>query len=97
VKYCLPGGEIAVALQSDRRGNAALSVSNPSSPLTPEQAERLFDRFYRADEARSVKSGYGLGLSVARQIARSHHGRIWCEYLDGQAVFHVQLPLHKGH
>jgi len=96
VKYSLPGGEIAVELTADRRGSAHLCVSNPSTPLSPEQANRLFDRFYRADEARSLKSGYGLGLSVARQITDSHHGRIWCEYLDGRAVFHVQLPLVRN-
>ena len=96
VKYSLPGGEVVVDLRSDRRGNVCLSVSNPSDPLTPEQAERLFDRFYRVDEARSVKSGYGLGLAVARQITDSHRGRIWCEYLNGCAVFNVQLPLFKN-
>lgn len=96
VKYSLPGGEVVADLHTDRRGNACLSVSNPSDPLTPEQAERLFDRFYRVDEARSVKSGYGLGLAVARQITDTHHGRIWCEYLNGCAVFNVQLPLFKN-
>lgn len=97
VKYCLPGGTITVSLCADRRGNALLSVANPSTPLTPEQSSRLFDRFYRADEARSLKSGYGLGLSVARQITDTHRGRIWCEYADGCAVFSIQLPLVKSY
>lgn len=95
VKYSLPGGEICVKLSSERGKWALLTVENPSETLTDEQLSKLFDRFYRVDEARSLQPGYGLGLSVARQIVERWGGRIRAEYHDGVTAFVVRLPIRK--
>lgn len=96
VKYSLPGGEIGVELVRERGKNALLTVSNPSEELTQEQLGRLFDRFYRADAARSLQPGYGLGLAVARRIVESWSGKIWAEHREGVTRFLVRLPLDRG-
>jgi two-component system sensor histidine kinase CiaH len=76
VKYTPKGGEIDVSL-SHQRDQLSLTVRNSNAYIAPDGLERLFDRFYRLDEAR-VKSegGYGLGLSIASEIARRHRGTL---------------------
>ena len=76
VKYASPGGEIAVSLKKEH-GTVVLRQSNPCEPIGKDELEKLFDRFYRADQSRSSeKKGFGVGLSIARGIAEAHHGAI---------------------
>ena len=76
VKYAGPHGRIDVRL-SAQKDRATLSVANTGDPIDPESLAHLFDRFYRADEARTgAKAGYGLGLSIAQSIARHHGGEL---------------------
>lgn len=75
VKYALPDTPISVALEKSRRG-IALRVSNRCSNSEELDTSRLFDRFYRADPARSGTSGFGIGLSIARSIAEGHRGSV---------------------
>ncbi|MHC1787649.1 MAG: sensor histidine kinase [Christensenellales bacterium] len=72
VKYTPAGGQIDVCLLG-QRDRISLSVHNSKAYIAPDQLGRLFDRFYRRDEARSKsQGGYGLGLSIAAEIARQH-------------------------
>ena len=78
-----------------RQGNyAILAVSNAVEEM-PEKPERLFDRFYRADESRTRESGgYGIGLAVARAAAEAHKGKITAEKeSEHRIAFQVRLPL----
>lgn len=76
VKYAQPGGEITLSLQREHRG-VVIRQSNPCEPMAQEDLGKLFDRFYRADKARSSeKKGFGVGLSIARGIAEAHKGSI---------------------
>ena len=78
IKYSDEGSEIKVSLKkSDKK--AVLSVKDQGKALTEEEKARVFDRFYRADESRESTSGYGLGLSIAAQIAALHKGRIYVD------------------
>ena len=79
----------------DRRGagSAVLRVSDRGRGIPAGDEERIFDRFYRADPARSG-DGTGLGLAIARSIAEAHGGTIRAiNRDDGGAVFEVALPL----
>jgi signal transduction histidine kinase len=69
-------------------------VANTGVILTPEQADHVFDRFWRADEARSRdQGGAGLGLAITRQILQLHDGSIRVELGDTETRFIFDLPL----
>ncbi|MET7291165.1 HAMP domain-containing sensor histidine kinase [Streptomyces griseoloalbus] len=84
--------EVAVA------GDAALVRVADAGPGVPaEDRERVFDRFYRVDKARSRdRGGSGLGLAVARSLVRAHGGDIALSGEPGSTVFTVRLPLDGG-
>ena len=81
VKYSSDEGGIDVRLRRSGTG-ADLTVSNDVDSVTKEQTDKMFDRFYRADESRSEKAGYGLGLSIAKAVCEAHGGSIKAEPLD---------------
>lgn len=91
LRHTEAGGEIR--LRAGQAGDRVrLSVTNTGASLTPEQAERVFDRFWQADESRQ-QGGAGLGLAIARQIVHLHGGRIAVAVEDGETRFTVDLPL----
>ena len=74
VKYCDAGGRISVTLQ--KRRYTILTVENTYAAVDSVKLSRLFDRFYRADKARTYAGGFGVGLSIARSIMEKHRGEI---------------------
>ena len=84
VKYAAPDSPIGLALSRSRRG-VTLSVSNRCEDTEHIDTSRLFDRFYRADPARSGGNGFGIGLSIARGIAEGHRGSI-AAAIDGDTI-----------
>ena len=90
VKYALPDSPIEFSLEKAKRG-VVLRSSNACGDVTPENAQKLFDRFYRADQSRSSGSGFGIGLSIARSIAEGHHGSIRAIVDDGKITFTAEL------
>lgn len=72
-----------------------LKVANSGDPIPEEIRDRLFERFFRADEAREDNGHYGLGLSIASSIAANHGGRIRVDYEDHKNVFSVVLNAHS--
>ena len=90
VKYALPDSPIEFSLEKAKRG-VVLRSSNACGDVTPENAQILFDRFYRADQSRSSGSGFGIGLSIARSIAEGHHGSIRAIVDDGKITFTAEL------
>ena len=74
IKYCDNGGEITVALHKSRK--IVLTIENTYSAVSELELNRLFDRFYRADKARTFTGGYGIGLSMAKSIVEKHKGEI---------------------
>lgn len=92
VKYTNDNGNISVSLEgNDKR--IKLQFKNTCQQLPPVSPDKLFDRFYRADEARTQKNGgYGIGLSVARSITETYKGRISAEYEnDNIVVFTIRF------
>ena len=84
VKYAALDSPIGLALSRSRRG-VTLSVSNRCEDAEHIDTSRLFDRFYRADPARSGGNGFGIGLSIARGIAEGHRGSI-AAAIDGDTI-----------
>ena len=90
IKYCDPGGEIRVTLRKKRK--LVITVENTCAAVGELALDRLFDRFYRADRARTFDGGFGIGLSIARSIARRHRGDITAHQKDsGRIEFRVAL------
>jgi two-component system, OmpR family, sensor histidine kinase MprB len=87
-KFSPPGGVVDVVLGSD----AALTVADRGPGVPPEALPHVFDRFYRADDARGLP-GSGLGLAIVQQVVEGHGGVITLVNRDGGgAVARLQLP-----
>lgn len=93
VKYADMPGNVAVTLKQARRNRCFLTVSDTGKPIPQEVLPHLFDRFYRADPARSRDGSFGLGLSIAQAVVVRHRGRIRAESRDGWNCFSVELPV----
>jgi heavy metal sensor kinase len=92
IKYAGAGRRAEVALGIND-GNAVLDVCDDGPGISPADQAHIFDRFYRADPART-RGGAGLGLALARSIAQVHGGRITVESTPGKGTrFRVLLPL----
>jgi len=95
IKYTPEGG--AVTLSVERlNGTALFRVKDTGIGIPPEDLNKVFDRFYRVDKARSREiGGTGLGLSIAKWIAEMHRGKIGVQSeLDKGSVFTVELPIN---
>ena len=93
VKYTPPNGKIAITLKT--KGNDAIAqVRDTGIGIAQEDLPFIFERFYRADKARSRESGAGLGLSIARWITEAHRGSVRVESIVGQGtIFEVSIPV----
>jgi two-component system phosphate regulon sensor histidine kinase PhoR len=94
VKFSMPGDGVTVT-GSPRSGEVILSIADHGIGIEPEEQELIFERFYKADRARTRGvGGTGLGLPIARHIAEAHGGRIWVESEVGRgSTFSVALPI----
>lgn len=94
IKYNLPNGWIRIEA---RRHNATvlITIRNCSNEIPLSDRTRIFDRFHRGDPARTRKvEGIGLGLSLARDIARAHRGDLTLDpSLPGETAFSLTLPI----
>jgi len=93
VLYTPPGGKIEVKAQANGR-DITFTVADTGIGIPESDLERIFERFYRVDTARSREAGgTGLGLAIARHIVDAHGGRIWVESAVGQGSrFHFSVP-----
>jgi heavy metal sensor kinase len=94
VKYTPAGGRISLAL-TRQNGNAKIVVRDTGIGIAEADRQRVFDRFYRVDKARSrALGGAGLGLSIVRWIVEVHGGDIHVDSAPGRgSTFTVDLPL----
>ncbi|MBP8591179.1 HAMP domain-containing histidine kinase [Candidatus Shapirobacteria bacterium] len=97
IKYSAEGSEVFLRAVK-RDGKGLILVQDHGEGIRPEDKPHIFDRFYRADSARSKagNDGYGLGLAIAKETAKKHRGKISVESELGKgSTFTVQLPLSK--
>ena len=91
IKYS-SGGRIDVILDRDSQKHISMSVTDTGIGIAKWDIDRIFDRFFRGDRSRSME-GAGLGLSLARAIARAHGGDIHVKSIPGKgSTFTVELP-----
>ena len=93
VKYTSSGGRVTVTAR-ETGADVEVCVADNGPGIAPEHLPRIFERFYRADKARSRElGGTGLGLSIVKHIVQAHGGRVWAESTLGQgSAFHFTLP-----
>lgn len=97
LKYSPAGSPINISL-GRRNQKAEFVISNDGKGIAPEDLPYIFDRFYRADNARTTSSStsFGLGLSLAKTIVELHHGELSATSApDKKTIFRVQLPIIK--
>jgi signal transduction histidine kinase len=94
IKYTSENGTVRVAVSASG-SMAQLVVSDTGIGVAPNVLPLIFDRFYRADQARSrVSGGVGLGLAIVKSICIAHHGTISAESVESQGTtFRVEIPL----
>jgi heavy metal sensor kinase len=95
IKYSPEGGSITVRVSRFEDGTAGLDVTDTGPGIPAEQQQRVFDRFYRVDSARSRENGggTGLGLSIARWAVEVNGGQLTLENSEGPgATFRITLP-----
>ena len=91
LKYSNEGGQIQVSLKA-RGKQRELRVFNTGTPIAPEDQEKIFDRFWRADPAHGRETGgHGLGLAIARSIVNANKGKISVDSGKGGTAFTVIL------
>lgn len=90
IKFTDPGGEVRLSAARGE-GNVIFAVKDSGAGIPSDDLPRIFERFYKADRARSG-GGTGLGLSIARHLVESHGGQIWAESEEGRgSAFYFSL------
>lgn len=94
IKYGRTGGRVTVGANGASEGKVELFVRDDGPGLPGEALERVFERFYRVDKARSrEQGGTGLGLSIVKHIVQGHGGRVWAKSDLGKGTtFYFTLP-----
>ncbi|HEU5397605.1 MAG TPA: ATP-binding protein [Verrucomicrobiae bacterium] len=98
IKYGRPNGRVVVGGRRLEGDKLELFVHDDGPGIPPESIDRVFERFYRVDKARSRdQGGTGLGLSIVKHIVQSHGGEVWARSEPGKGTnFYLTLPEAKG-
>jgi two-component system heavy metal sensor histidine kinase CusS len=95
IRYTPAGSRIIIRIKTDEDG-VQVDVINPGKPIPEEQLSRIFDRFYRADAARTHHSeGAGLGLAITRSIIEAHGGFLSAKSTEYETIFSATFPHHN--
>ena len=90
VKFSPDGGEVVVEIQRDEK-KTRIRVSNSGPEIPEEKREKIFRKFYQADESHA-SLGNGIGLAIVKQVTALHKGKVYLECADGVNAFTVELP-----
>jgi two-component system sensor histidine kinase BaeS len=92
------GGEVTVSARKTDHERIRVSIADTGPGIPKESLPFVFDRFYRADQARAIDTGgSGLGLAIAKELVEAHGGEIWVESKKGRgSTFFFSLPVRRG-
>jgi signal transduction histidine kinase len=96
IQYTPPGGDVSIRLGKNTDRYTELTIRDTGPGIPAEDLPHIFDRFYRAEKARtrSKTGGFGLGLSIAYWIVHKHGGEIAVDSKEGEGTtFTIRLPL----
>jgi two-component system sensor histidine kinase VicK len=95
IKYSLPGGTIVVEVGDRQPDQVQVQVRDEGIGIPAGELDRIGERFYRADKARSrAEGGSGLGLAIARALVQAHGGSLWLDSREGSGtVVAFTLPV----
>ena len=96
VRYSDPQSATTVSMEETGRGGFCLQVKSHGTPIPKEQREAVFERFYRGDTSRASGFGCGLGLSIAKEIAREHKAVLGLTCEDGANCFYLKMRTARG-
>lgn len=96
VRYSDPQSATTVSMEETGRGGFCLRVKSHGTPIPKEQREAVFERFYRGDTSRASGFGCGLGLSIAKEIAREHKAVLGLTCEDGANCFYLKMRTARG-
>ncbi|PHA00433.1 cell wall metabolism sensor histidine kinase WalK [Bacillus pseudomycoides] len=96
LKYSPEGGTVTYRLR-EREDMLEISISDQGMGIPKENVDKIFERFYRVDKARSRKlGGTGLGLAIAKEMIQAHGGSIWAKSEEGKGTtIYFTLPMEK--
>ena len=93
-KYTPQGGTISLTVVHRTAQKIQVSIADTGPGIPKEQQEHIFERHFRLKRDAS-QEGYGLGLSLCRNIIRAHYGQIWVDSSDQGSCFHFTLPVYR--
>jgi signal transduction histidine kinase len=94
LKYSPPGRPIVIQVQNGV-GTVTVALTDHGGGISAKEQERIFDRLYRSPSVEHQVPGSGLGLSIARNIARAHQGDLTVSSRPGETTFQLTLPLDR--
>lgn len=92
-----PGNGLILATEKISGGDYVVMVEDNGVGMTPEQLEKVFDKFYRVDASDTGIDGTGLGMTIVKHIVEAHNGRISLESEPGKGTrVTVTIPIESG-
>jgi signal transduction histidine kinase len=97
IKFTPTDGTVSLSLQRNGAESVKVSVAATGPGIPPEEANRIFDKFYQVTQAKKQKTvGTGLGLAITKALVEMHGGRIWLESEAGKgSIFSFTLPAEQ--
>ena len=93
IKFSPPTGEIVLRI-TENDDRLCVSVTNFGSEIPAEKLDKIFNKFYQADESHA-SAGNGIGLAIVKQVVELHSGKVDVESVDGKTTFIVSFPKNK--
>jgi signal transduction histidine kinase len=92
VRYTPPGSPLALCARTEG-SEVVVSLADHGAGISEPEQQQIFEKFYRGKAHRDRIPGTGVGLTIAQEIVRAHHGRIWVESQPGKgAKFSFSVP-----